>query len=98
MIAEAWRSLRRGATADLVLRSDHAGVIRWDGDGKRLYAISFLPKAKLEVVIADNQLDQAMEAISKTAQTGNIGDGKIFVMDVAQAVRIRTGEKGDAAM
>jgi nitrogen regulatory protein P-II 2 len=62
------------------------------------YAISFLPKAKLEVVVPDNQVDPAMEAISSAAQTGNIGDGKIFVMDVASAVRIRTGESGDEAL
>ena len=62
------------------------------------YAISFLPKAKLEVVVADNQVDQVVEAISKTAQTGTIGDGKIFVIDVASAIRIRTGEAGDEAL
>ena len=62
------------------------------------YAISFLPKAKLEVVVPDNQVDAAMEAISKAAQTGNIGDGKVFVMDVASALRIRTGESGDEAL
>lgn len=62
------------------------------------YAISFLPKAKLEVVVPDNQADAAMEAISRAAQTGNIGDGKIFVMDVAGAMRIRTGESGDEAL
>jgi nitrogen regulatory protein PII len=62
------------------------------------YAISFLPKAKLEVVVADNQVDGAVEAISKAAQTGTIGDGKIFVIDVSTAVRIRTGESGDEAL
>ncbi len=62
------------------------------------YAISFLPKAKLEVVVADNLVDQVLEAISTTAQTGTIGDGKIFVIDVASAVRIRTGESGDEAL
>jgi len=62
------------------------------------YAISFLPKAKLEVVVADNQVDGAVEAISKAAQTGTIGDGKIFVVDVSTAVRIRTGESGDEAL
>ncbi len=62
------------------------------------YAISFLPKAKLEVVVADNQVDGAVEAISKAAQTGTIGDGKIFVVDVSTAVRVRTGESGDEAL
>ena len=62
------------------------------------YAISFLPKAKLEVVVADNLAEQATEAIARTAQTGSIGDGKIFVVDVASAMRIRTGEAGDEAL
>ena len=62
------------------------------------YAISFLPKAKLEVVVADSQVDQVVEAITGAAQTGTIGDGKVFVIDVASAVRIRTGEAGDEAL
>ena len=62
------------------------------------YMVSFLPKVKLEVAIADNLVDQVVEAITKTAQTGKIGDGKIFVLDVSQAVRIRTGETGDDAL
>lgn len=62
------------------------------------YAISFLPKAKLEVVVADSMVDQVVETITKTAQTGAIGDGKIFVIDVASTVRIRTGETGDDAL
>jgi len=60
--------------------------------------VSFLPKVKLEVAITDNLVDQVVEAITKTAQTGKIGDGKIFVLDVSQAVRIRTGETGDDAL
>tara|TARA_B100000749_G_scaffold195050_1_gene151496 strand:+ start:297 stop:656 length:360 start_codon:yes stop_codon:yes gene_type:complete len=62
------------------------------------YMVSFLPKVKLEVAITDNLVDQVVEAITKTAQTGKIGDGKIFVLDVNQAVRIRTGETGDDAL
>ncbi|HCR93515.1 MAG TPA: P-II family nitrogen regulator, partial [Oceanicaulis sp.] len=62
------------------------------------YMVSFLPKVKLEVAITDNLVDQVVEAITKTAQTGKIGDGKIFVLDVSQAVRIRTGETGDDAL
>ncbi|MCC9620998.1 P-II family nitrogen regulator [Thalassospira sp. MA62] len=62
------------------------------------YMVSFLPKVKLEVAITDNLVDQVVEAITKTAQTGKIGDGKIFVLDVGQAVRIRTGETGDDAL
>jgi nitrogen regulatory protein P-II 2 len=62
------------------------------------YMVSFLPKVKLEVAITDGLVDQVVEAITKTAQTGKIGDGKIFVLDVNQAVRIRTGETGDDAL
>lgn len=62
------------------------------------YMVSFLPKVKLEVAITDNLVDPVVEAITKTAQTGKIGDGKIFVLDVSQAVRIRTGETGDDAL
>ena len=62
------------------------------------YMVSFLLKVKLEVAITDNLVDQVVEAITKTAQTGKIGDGKIFVLDVSQAVRIRTGETGDDAL
>ena len=62
------------------------------------YVVDFLPKLKIDIVIADNLLEQAIEAIQKSAHTGRIGDGKIFVTNVEQAVRIRTGETGDAAI
>ena len=62
------------------------------------YVVDFLPKLKVEVVVADSQLDAAVEAVSGAAQTGKIGDGKIFVSDVAEVVRIRTGETGDQAI
>ena len=62
------------------------------------YSIDFVPKAKLEVVVDDEQLDAVLEAISTAARSGQIGDGKIFVADVVQAVRIRTGETGPAAL
>ena len=62
------------------------------------YAVSFLPKVKVEVVIDDGQADSVVEAISKAANTGRIGDGKIFVVDVASAMRIRTGETGAEAL
>lgn len=62
------------------------------------YVVDFLPKLKLELVIADDQVEAALEAIQTAAKTGKIGDGKIFVSDVAQAIRIRTGETGDAAL
>ena len=62
------------------------------------YAISFVPKSKIEVAVADNQADAVVEAIRTSAGSGNIGDGKIFVLDMDQAVRIRTGETGDEAL
>ncbi|MEL6687338.1 MAG: P-II family nitrogen regulator [Litorimonas sp.] len=62
------------------------------------YVVDFLPKLKLELVIADDQVEAALEAIQTAAKTGKIGDGKIFVSDVAQAIRIRTGETGEAAL
>ncbi|MGB0477979.1 MAG: P-II family nitrogen regulator [Parvibaculales bacterium] len=62
------------------------------------YVVDFLPKVKLEVVVADNLLDGAIEAIKGAAETGRIGDGKIFVSDISEAIRIRTGETGDEAL
>jgi nitrogen regulatory protein P-II 1 len=62
------------------------------------YVVDFLPKVKIELVVADGMVDQAIEAISKSARTGKIGDGKIFVTSVEQVVRIRTGESGEAAV
>jgi len=62
------------------------------------YVVDFLPKVKVEVVVGDALLEKAMEAIVKAARTGKIGDGKIFVFDVTQVVRIRTGETGEDAV
>ena len=62
------------------------------------YVVDFLPKVKLEAAIKDELLDQTIEAIEKSASTGKIGDGKIFVFDVEQVVRIRTGETGEEAL
>ncbi|GAA0698204.1 P-II family nitrogen regulator [Marinobacterium maritimum] len=62
------------------------------------YVVDFLPKVKIEVAIDDDMLDQVIEAISKTANTGKIGDGKIFVMPLEQVIRIRTGETGPDAL
>lgn len=62
------------------------------------YAVNFLPKVKIEVVVADELTDRAVEVIKSAAMTGKIGDGKIFVLDVEQAVRIRTGDVGAAAL
>jgi nitrogen regulatory protein PII len=62
------------------------------------YTVDFLPKIKIELVIPDDKLDEAVEAIVKTAKTGKIGDGKVFVSTIDEAVRIRTEEKGVAAV
>jgi len=62
------------------------------------YVVDFLPKVKVEIVLADALLDKAVEAIQTAAKTGRIGDGKIFVSDVLDAIRIRTGETGDEAV
>ena len=62
------------------------------------YVVDFLPKVKLEIVIADDMVERAVEAIRKAAHTGRIGDGKIFVSSVEEAIRIRTGETGSEAI
>ena len=62
------------------------------------YVVDFLPKLKLDIIIADDLLEQTIEAIQKSAHTGRIGDGKIFVTNIDQAIRIRTGETGDTAI
>ena len=62
------------------------------------YVVDFLPKIKIEVVIADDQVDRALEAIAGAARTGRIGDGKIFISEILEVVRIRTGETGSIAI
>ena len=62
------------------------------------YVVDFLPKVKLEIVLADGQVEAAVDAIRKSAQTGRIGDGKIFVSSIEEAIRIRTGETGADAI
>jgi nitrogen regulatory protein P-II 1 len=62
------------------------------------YVVDFLPKVKVEVIVGDALVDRAIEAVVKAARTGKIGDGKIFVTNVEQVVRIRTGESGEAAV
>ena len=62
------------------------------------YVVDFLPKVKIEIVVLDDTVDNVIEAIVKAARTGKIGDGKIFVSNVEQVVRIRTGESGDTAI
>lgn len=62
------------------------------------YVVDFLPKVKLEIAVADEQVDGVIEAVTKAANTGKIGDGKIFVTGLEQVIRIRTGETGNAAV
>ncbi len=62
------------------------------------YSVSFLPKVKIEIAVADGLVERVVEAIQKAANTGKIGDGKIFVLDVSHAVRIRTGETNNEAL
>ena len=62
------------------------------------YVVDFLPKIKIEVVVPDEMLDRALEAVTQAANTGRIGDGKIFVQPIQESIRIRTGERGDEAV
>jgi nitrogen regulatory protein P-II 1 len=62
------------------------------------YTVDFVPKIKLEIVVADGNVKQVIDAVMQSAQTGQIGDGKIFVTNLAEGIRIRTGETGDAAL
>ncbi len=62
------------------------------------YVVDFLPKVRVDAAVSDEIVDQVVDAISNAAQTGKIGDGKIFVMPIEQAIRIRTGESGDEAL
>ena len=62
------------------------------------YVVDFLPKIKLEIAVSDELVDNAIETILKTASTGKIGDGKIFVLELQEAIRVRTGEKGKEAL
>ncbi len=62
------------------------------------YVVDFLPKSKIEIAVADDMVEQAVEAITNAARTGKVGDGKIFVSPIEQVLRIRTGESGDNAL
>ena len=68
---------------------------QWRGES---YRVNLLPKVKLEIIAGDGDVERIVQAISKTAKTGAVGDGKIFVSDIKEAIRIRTGERGDAAI
>jgi nitrogen regulatory protein P-II 1 len=62
------------------------------------YQLDFVPKIRIDVVIADNQVHAVLEALENTAKTGKIGDGKVFVLNIEEAVRLRTGERGEGAL
>jgi len=62
------------------------------------YVVDFLPKVKLEIIVPDNMMEKVVETVIKSAHTGRIGDGKIFITDIEDAIRIRTGERGDDAI
>lgn len=68
------------------------------GRGAQTYSVDMLPKVKLEVVVVDGDVERCVTVIETSARTGNIGDGKIFIIPVEQAVRVRTGERGDVAV
>ncbi len=68
---------------------------QWRGE---TYRVEFLPKIKLEIVVAESDADQVLKAITTAARTGSVGDGKIFISDVRDVVRIRTGERGEQAL
>lgn len=78
-------------------RGVQKGIVHQGRSGES-YVIDMLPKTKVEVVVKDSEVDRAIEAISAAARTGNIGDGKIFVIPVSDAIRVRTGERGESVV
>ena len=78
-------------------RGAQRGIVH-QGRGGETVTVDLLPKVKVEVVVADMQVEKVIDAIVAVARTGNIGDGKIFVVPVEEAVRVRTGERGDVAI
>lgn len=78
-------------------RGVQRGIVH-QGRGGETYTVDMLPKVKVEVVVADKDVDKVVDVICKAARTGNIGDGKIFIIPVTDSVRVRTGERGDAAV
>lgn len=81
----------------VVGRGVQKGIVH-AGRGSEAHAIDMLPKVKLEVVVRDADTETVLQIIAETARTGHIGDGKIFVMPVADAIRVRTGERGEVAV
>ena len=78
-------------------RGVQRGIVH-QGRGGESYTVDMLPKVKVEVVVSDAKVDAVVKIICDAAQTGNIGDGKLFVMPVTDAIRVRTGERGDDAV
>ena len=78
-------------------RGVQKGIVH-TGRGGQTYQVDMLPKVKIEIVVKDGQTDEVISVICKAAQTGNIGDGKIFVMPVSDAIRVRTGERGESVV
>ena len=78
-------------------RGVQRGIVH-QGRGGESYTVDMLPKVKVEVVVSDQQVDAVVKIICDAAATGNIGDGKLFVMPVTDAIRVRTGERGDEAV
>ena len=78
-------------------RGVQKGIVHM-GRGGETYEVDMLPKVKIEVVVPDDRVERLVSTICQAAKTGRIGDGKIFVMPVADAIRVRTGERGDAAL
>jgi len=78
-------------------RGTQRGIVHM-GRGGETYTVDMLPKVKIEVVVSDADSEKVVQLICKSAQTGNIGDGKIFLIPVSDAIRVRTGERGDAAI
>ena len=78
-------------------RGAQKGIVH-GGRGGETYTVDMLPKLKIEVVVKDSETEKIIGVILKSAQTGNIGDGKIFIIPVEDAIRVRTGERGDVAV
>jgi nitrogen regulatory protein P-II 1 len=78
-------------------RGIQRGIVH-QGRGGESYTVDMLPKVKIEVVVSDDDAEKAVQLIAEAARTNNIGDGKIFLIPVADAIRVRTGERGDAAL
>ena len=78
-------------------RGVQRGIVHM-GRGGETYTVDMLPKVKIEVVVPDDKMDAVVNLIVKSAQTGNIGDGKIFLIPVTDSIRVRTGERGDQAV